>query len=703
MAASVAILAAGAWPVLADPYGTFLRWPLSTPPGQLRGGFGEPRAGHFHAGLDISTGGHVGAEVLAPGTGYLERVRTSGAGYGRSLYLRVGERQLVFGHLDAFAPEVAAYADSAQRLTGEYEQDLTPPPGRFRFAAGERIAWSGESGAGPPHLHVEIRHGDFAINPLLAGLAVADTVPPRLESVALEPLDERSWVARSAAPRVLRLPVEPETVVVEGRVRVVVKASDATNLARELPVRTVGARFGAGWAECREDSISWAGDMVQLGWLLDRGRVAGTDGVILDAPANFRPRFLLASAPLSERAEFVSVEPGAPARALEVYARDAAGHETLRRVWLRGPRAGERGPDTTRVGPAARVAAKGKARGKASRARAAARPKARPAAARGSAAVRSAGAGVTTEAVWSFEDLPDQRVRVRVTNTPPGLRDVHIERGGQRPELSLGSPATWDGAGWTAVLDCSSVPEPDGFWFKAQAASGKAWWQRGSYAMWPTGSDLTSRVEDWAWFDIDPGAAYEPGVAMVRTVPITGVPAGGTGIRATVSVQPVDLPVKRAVQMTLILPAGLRPAHTAIYRRDGPGDNWEFVGAEWDSTQRSFQGLSSRMGEFALLRDDAPPEVTPHAAATHAQAGGPYSRWALTAHAADHLSGIDSRASGFTVDGVKVPTEWDAEASVFRWRPLHPPALGAHKYRIEVQDHAGNRTVKSGSFTIVSR
>src|SRR5260221_4584862 len=50
----------------ADPFGSTLRWPLATPPGQLRGGFGEPRAGHFHAGLDISTRSRVGAEVLAP-------------------------------------------------------------------------------------------------------------------------------------------------------------------------------------------------------------------------------------------------------------------------------------------------------------------------------------------------------------------------------------------------------------------------------------------------------------------------------------------------------------------------------------------------------------------------------------------------------------------------------------------------------------
>src|SRR5947207_10700155 len=32
-------------------------------------------AGHFHAGIDVSTGGKTGAPVLAPGAGVIERVR----------------------------------------------------------------------------------------------------------------------------------------------------------------------------------------------------------------------------------------------------------------------------------------------------------------------------------------------------------------------------------------------------------------------------------------------------------------------------------------------------------------------------------------------------------------------------------------------------------------------------------------------------
>src|SRR6516164_979446 len=61
-----------------------LRWPLAGERRELRGGFGESRTNRFHAGLDLSTGGHVGAAVLAPAAGMVERVRASGVGYGRS-------------------------------------------------------------------------------------------------------------------------------------------------------------------------------------------------------------------------------------------------------------------------------------------------------------------------------------------------------------------------------------------------------------------------------------------------------------------------------------------------------------------------------------------------------------------------------------------------------------------------------------------
>jgi len=666
-----------------------LRWPLATSHRELRGGFGESRTNRFHAGLDLSTGGHVGAEVLAPAAGVVERVRASGVGYGRSLYLRTEDgRLLVFGHLDAFAPELAAYVDSVQRATGDYEQDLWPPVGRFHFAQGARVAWSGQSGAGPPHLHVEVRHGDMAINPLIAGLAVADTVPPHLERLLLEPLDENSWVARHAQPYSLSFgpahashASSKDTLLVEGRVRLTLVAHDATNASTGLPVRTVGARWNGAWVECHMDSLSWAGEMSQHLWLVDHDRVLGSDGIILDAPANFRPRFLSSSQPDEQAVELVKVDAGAAPRELQLYARDAAGNETWRSVWLRGPRPSERGPDTTMVQPAAKAAASPK-----------------KSTAKASAATAAA---ATTTPHWAFACLPDQRVRVRVTHTPPGLARVRIERGGSDP-AAPGAWATWDGSGWSAVLFMNGTPDGDGLWIRGRGADGKPWMHRGTYQLWPTSSLMTIRPDESAALTIDPPSAYETGVAMANTAPIDGLPSGATGVGAAIDVEPPGMPLRKPIDVALTPPAGVSPAHMGIGRRDGEGEEWEWNDARWDSVAKAFHVSTSRLGQFALLRDGAPPEVTPlPAPAVHK--GGPYSTWALTARVKDEMSGVSAAASAFVVDGTRVPTEFDAEMGVLRWRPRVPPAAGLHAYRVEVTDHAGNRTVRSGTFVIVSK
>src|SRR5687767_12426388 len=72
------------------------------PPLRVTATFGEYRTGHFHAGLDFSTEQRVGRPVFAPVTGAVERVRTSGAGFGRSLMIRAPDgRTILFAHLDA--------------------------------------------------------------------------------------------------------------------------------------------------------------------------------------------------------------------------------------------------------------------------------------------------------------------------------------------------------------------------------------------------------------------------------------------------------------------------------------------------------------------------------------------------------------------------------------------------------------------------
>lgn len=165
--------------------------PLESTPG-LASGFGEYRGGHFHAGLDYSTEQVEGKPVRAVLDGWVERVRASGVGYGRAIYLRLADgRTAVYGHLSRFAPALDAWVSQRQDSAGIYEQDLAPAPNEIPFRRGEVLAWSGQSGAGPPHLHFELRAGDMNLNPLLHGFALPDHLAPTLSAVRLRPTGAR--------------------------------------------------------------------------------------------------------------------------------------------------------------------------------------------------------------------------------------------------------------------------------------------------------------------------------------------------------------------------------------------------------------------------------------------------------------------------------------------------------------------------------
>lgn len=226
--------------------------PPLDPPLRLTGTFGEYREGHFHAGVDFSTGEVVGKRVYAALPGAIIRLRASGAGYGRSIYLKADDgRLLVYGHLDSFDEPLASYVDSAQRATATYEQDLWPDTTRFRVRAGQRLGWSGRSGTGPPHLHFEIRRGDEAYNPLLAGVVVDDTVPPRIRAVVGQELPQK----RLTASRVTVAAVD-------------VRANGRPTMA---PWRIRAAtRYGT--TTCEFDSVSWASGMSEVDHVYDLGR-----------------------------------------------------------------------------------------------------------------------------------------------------------------------------------------------------------------------------------------------------------------------------------------------------------------------------------------------------------------------------------------------------------------------------------------------
>jgi hypothetical protein len=171
------------------------RFPLLIPPA-LTSTFCEYRSGHFHSGIDLSTQAETGQPVVAVRSGYVYRVRASGVGYGKAVYLLLDNGMFaVYGHLESFSEKIQSFVLSRQIESERYEVDIFPLPFQLTVEKGEILGYSGNSGSSSgPHLHFELRRGDKAVNPLAGFFPLEEHVSPTFRFVRLTPLGAGSEV-----------------------------------------------------------------------------------------------------------------------------------------------------------------------------------------------------------------------------------------------------------------------------------------------------------------------------------------------------------------------------------------------------------------------------------------------------------------------------------------------------------------------------
>ena len=164
----------------------------------LAGGLGDLRANHFHAGLDIRTGGREGLDVHAAADGYVARIAVFTGGYGNVIFIKhPNGLTTVYGHLKTLKDTLGRYLREQQYARKTFEIDLRFQPGQFPVKQGDVIAASGNTGgSGGPHLHFEVRDAkDNLINPLLYGFSeIRDDVPPYFERIALKTMTPTSRI-----------------------------------------------------------------------------------------------------------------------------------------------------------------------------------------------------------------------------------------------------------------------------------------------------------------------------------------------------------------------------------------------------------------------------------------------------------------------------------------------------------------------------
>ncbi len=182
------------------------KYPQYSPPVEfpvyLSGTFAELRANHFHSGVDIRTQGVEGQKVLAIGDGYVSRIAVSPTGFGNAVYINHPEGYTsVYGHLQRFNKELAAYVKAEQYKQKSFKVDIELKPDQFPVKKGQLIALSGNSGSsGGAHLHFEVRDAatQEPMNPLYFGIKIKDYVRPAISMIAIYPLDENSTVNKKS-------------------------------------------------------------------------------------------------------------------------------------------------------------------------------------------------------------------------------------------------------------------------------------------------------------------------------------------------------------------------------------------------------------------------------------------------------------------------------------------------------------------------
>lgn len=204
------LLLSAATPASGSPY----VWPLKRFAG-LSSLFGDYRPFRYHAGCDLRTGGEEGWPVRAVADGYVMRASTSYNGYGRALYLKLDDGRIaVYGHLQAFGPQVTQRVREEQRKLKRYKTDQYFEANAIRVRKGMIIARSGQTGAGAPHLHFEIRTGDNKpLNPLSHGFRTVDSRDPEIAELWVIPQRESGELGAARAG------VVPAVIPLEGNPR----------------------------------------------------------------------------------------------------------------------------------------------------------------------------------------------------------------------------------------------------------------------------------------------------------------------------------------------------------------------------------------------------------------------------------------------------------------------------------------------------
>jgi hypothetical protein len=275
--------------------------------------------------------------VLAITDGEIYRIKIQKRGYGRAVYLRHTDGGVsVYAHLDRYSSELGLEQEYQQTVTktgSRYPGDifLEPP---VRVQKGTVIAYSGETGAGLPHLHLEMRRDENTpVNPFSTGLQDSlDPEPPRFQAIYMYPLGPDSAIDGELETHELRLKqqdlyfIPAHTPVVRGDFQVSVSVYDpALRPYHRVPHRLTFSVDGREFTTIEFNEFSY-GEQDAFGLLYDQGKPGSAYyelPILMTRPVDIPAPFVRAPAKFSGN----TLGPGA--HTLQIEAADANGNTSM--------------------------------------------------------------------------------------------------------------------------------------------------------------------------------------------------------------------------------------------------------------------------------------------------------------------------------------------------------------------------------------
>lgn len=184
-------------PILADnyKYNNYI-WPVKARNQTITGSFGEFRHSHFHMGMDFATERKIGIPILSVSDGKIIKIQNSSYSYGNTVSILHDDGVISrYCHLSGFSPVILRNIvdrEILDKLVRRAEMSYTFPDG-IRVRQGDVIAFSGDTGAGPPHLHLELSKNGINLNPVSFGY---NRINGNVKILGLEvkPFDENSFI-----------------------------------------------------------------------------------------------------------------------------------------------------------------------------------------------------------------------------------------------------------------------------------------------------------------------------------------------------------------------------------------------------------------------------------------------------------------------------------------------------------------------------